>query len=128
MTNEEKILEMLGQMNGRFDRLESRMDSLESHINSLESRVDSLDSRVDSLKSQMDKRMDSLEFQLNTRMDSLENRVGAVESVVIRTRDDTSVRFNYLSSSMTEVWKDQLLLEKRVRDNDEFLIKHLKQA
>lgn len=40
MSNEEKILQMLGEMNGRFDRIETRLDGIETRLDKIENDLE----------------------------------------------------------------------------------------
>lgn len=54
MNHEEKILEILGQMQGQMNRMEARLDRIEVRLDRLEARMDSLESRVDSLEAKQE--------------------------------------------------------------------------
>lgn len=46
MNNEEKILQILEQMNGRLNSMDSRFDAMDSRFDALDSRVDSMESTI----------------------------------------------------------------------------------
>ena len=66
MNNEEKILEMLSQINGRLDKVDSRLDKVDS-------RLDKVDSRLDNIESTQARQGEQL-AQMNERMEELDDR------------------------------------------------------
>ena len=50
MNNEEKILVLLEQMNGRLDGMDKRFDRIDGRLDGIDGRLDKLDSRVASLE------------------------------------------------------------------------------
>ena len=74
MTNEEFqmiVLEKLGNIDTRFDKIEARFDNLETRFDGLEIRFDNLETRFDGLEAKVD--------SLETRFDGLETKVDRLE-------------------------------------------------
>lgn len=91
---EEQILEILKDMQSRFDRLEGRFDSLEGKVDRLEGRFDKLEGKVDRLEGRFDK--------LEGKVDGLEGRFDKLE----RKADKHDERFDKL-----EKGQDGIILE-----------------
>ncbi len=50
LTNEEKILEMLAQINTRLDSVDGRLDSVDGRLDSVETEVKAVRSDIDDMK------------------------------------------------------------------------------
>ena len=57
MNNEDKILGLLEQMNGRFDQVDARLDKVDARLDKVDARLDKVDARLD----KVDARLDALE-------------------------------------------------------------------
>jgi len=96
------FLELKGEMNKRFDRLEVRMDKLEARMNELELQMSGLSHRMSALE----ERMDSLE---ESNQEMLE-RLGRVEQLV---DEDHQTRITRLEDSMRRVYETLTLNENK---------------
>ena len=73
MNNEEKILAMLEQMNGRFDGMDKRFDGIDARLDGIDGRLDGIDGRLD---------------KLDIRVASLETDVREIKHVVGVNKDN----------------------------------------
>ena len=77
MTDSEKldlILNKVGGLEGRFDKLEERLDKLEERLDKLEERLDKLEERFDKLEASFD--------PLEERVVQLENEIRDIRLVL----------------------------------------------
>lgn len=96
MTNEDKILELLVQMQSGISDLRAGQVSLNAKVSALDEKVASLD----------------------TRMSRLEARVSTLETSVSDLKAEMNERFDDLESSLREAWKDIGIVEDRVDIHD----------
>ena len=71
MNNEEKILEMLGQMQSQMTQMNTRLDKMDTRLDKMDTRFDKVDARLDQMDVRFDK-MDARLDQMDTRMSSIE--------------------------------------------------------
>ncbi|MDE7245163.1 MAG: hypothetical protein K2O18_14490 [Oscillospiraceae bacterium] len=72
MNNEEKILEMLGQITGQIGQINGQIEQINGQIEQINGRLDRIETRMDHLEERMD--------HLETRMDHLETRMDCLEA------------------------------------------------
>ncbi len=108
MNNEQLILEMLGTIIVKVDKIDSRVEQLENRFDILEERFDKLEERFD---------------KLEERFDILENTVTAIMIQVAATTEDivqlkemaqsTNNRLEYFTDKVIEHDVDLFIIKKR---------------
>ena len=96
MQNENKILELLGQISGRLEALETEQRGMKSEMNH---RFDTVDERF----AGMDQRFDAVD----ERFAGMDQRFDAVDE-----------RFDSLEYSLNKAWEDIGLAEKRTQRHE----------
>ena len=71
MNNEEKILQLLVQLNEKVDNHDKRFDRLDKRLDRVEERLDKVDKRLDRVEERLGK--------VEERLDKVEERLGKVE-------------------------------------------------
>ncbi len=87
MNNEEKILQLLEQMNGHIGQMDGRIGRLEGSIERLDGRVEQMDGRFE----QMDRRFEQMDRrfeQMDGRFEQMDGRIGVLEQGQAEMRKD----------------------------------------
>ena len=110
MQNENKILELLGQISGRLEALETEQRGMKSEMNH---RFDTVDERL----AGMDQRFDSVDERfagMDQRFDAVDERFAGM----VQRFDAVDERFDSLEYSLNKAWEDIGLAEKRTQRHE----------
>lgn len=118
MNNEEKIINLLENLNIKVDSMDLRLNNVETRLDTMENRFDSLETKFDGLESRfstMESRFDSLESQIkeNTQilkalehkalLDQLNHRVANVEEKVASLLKDLNFIEGAVGKNITDI-------------------------
>jgi len=110
MQNENKILELLGQISGRLEALETEQRGMKSEMNQ---RFDAVDERF----AGMDQRFDAVDERfagMDQRFDAVDERFAGMD----QRFDAVDERFDSLEYSLNKAWEDIGLAEKRTQRHE----------
>ena len=123
MANEEKILEMLVQlqagqshMQEQMDRMETRMDGMQGQINGIQGQMDGMQEQINTLQDDMHRVKAYLELDVEKRFDAVNEGIDMIlekmvpEDRVEKLEDDVVVlkaAVRTLSRDMAELKKAQ---------------------
>ena len=114
MNNEEKILSLLEQMNGRLDTMDGRLDMLEqgqkeirADVNVLKTDMNAMQSDVSVLKTDMNA-MQSDVSGLKTDMNAMQSDVSVLKTDMAAVKEDIEVMKEDLSPDWLESLEDEL--------------------
>ena len=110
MQNENKILELLGQISGQLEALETEQRGMKSEMNH---RFDTVDERL----AGMDQRFDSVDERfagMDQRFDAVDERFAGM----VQRFDAVDERFDSLEYSLNKAWEDIGLAEKRTQRHE----------
>ncbi len=123
MTNEEKILEMLGKLSGQMDTMQEqtniRFNAIERRLDSIENRLDAIENRMDAIENRMDaieNRMDAIENRIDTLEAAMKKTQGQVEGLqiqVTKNRKEMHERFDKLEPLTKYAWDEIDLVDIR---------------
>lgn len=77
------IMEMIQQINSKFDNIDSRFDKIDKRFDSIEVRLDSMDSRFDSILT----RLDTMEQDNKNRFEVLANNTARIDERLTSTQN-----------------------------------------
>ena len=110
MNNEERILSILENIQGKVGSMESRFDTLEGRFDTLEGRFDTLEKNTNKRFEALEGRFDTLEGRFDTlegRFDTLENRFDTME----KNTNDKFKSIEKLIAEETQLTRDELKAE-----------------
>ena len=87
MNNEEKILQILEQVNGRLDKMDGRFDKMDGRFDKLETKVDRIDKTVIKIENEHGQKIAAL-FDGHTQntqiLERIEKEVSRQEEIILR--------------------------------------------
>ena len=124
MQNENKILELLGQISGRLEALETEQRGMKSEMNqrfdAVDERFAGMDQRFDAVDERfagMDQRFDAVDERfagMVQRFDAVDERFAGM----VQRFDAVDERFDSLEYSLNKAWEDIGLAEKRTQRHE----------
>lgn len=84
------IMEMLKDMNGKFDQIDGKLSQIDSKFDQIDKRFDSIDTRLDSMDSRFDSiltRLDTMEQDNKNRFEVLANNTARIDERLTSTQN-----------------------------------------
>lgn len=109
---ENKILEILEQMNGKFDKLDSRLDKMDSRLDKMDSRLDKMENEISELRVDV---KDIKDRVVNLEVAASETAFAV--SVIKEHVDDIEIdkmSILLLEESMVKIKKDNYIIKKHL--------------
>ncbi len=102
VNNEDKILALLEQMNGRLDTMDGRLDSMDGRLDTMEGRLDTMDGRLDTMEGRLD-RLERGQAEIRADVAVLKEDVETIKEDAQITRSATNTLLDWAEQTQVEV-------------------------